>query len=785
MSGPSLTPTLDSICRMSAGLALGLLWLAAGCSGPGNTVQPPKRASGFTFEYTTLDSTFGHREVADIDGDGLNDIVLAHNPDESGGFVAWYDFPGRTRHTLADSLSVPGFQSYRACDMDVADLDGDGDPDVIGRFGLPNDDEHGLTVWFENPRPQGDPAGGWAVHTIGANRYVKDMHCADFDRDGRLDVMTRENTRVQVWFQESPDRWERREMDIPGHEGADVADLDSDGDPDVILNGYWLETPADARKGEYRQHSIDDKWWKQDSGSWMDNNCKVLAVDFGRDGRMEVLLSNSEKPGYPVSWYEFVDPVNGPWVEHVIADSLDYVHNLQAADFDLDGDLDVLAGEMTKGDDPDRLVVFLNQGNALAWEPLEISSTGCYSAAVGDVDTDGDADIVGLHNWDSGPVEIWLNSARPSKGLNLARWHYIRVDNDRRKWGDWAAPEWLRYFGLAMADATGDGYKDIISGRYFYRNPGGDMNAAWPRVDLGLNVDAMLFVDVDGDSLADVIGQALPVLYWLEADDRQGSSWNSHVIGEQPPTDHCNGQGYLSAQLIPGGKPEIVLEGGDGISYLTIPDDPAKGNWPRVLVAPHAYGMAAGDIDRDGLIDIAGYEIVSDTVNPVTWWKNPGNGQGDWQKFTLGRMEGPYPDRIALADLNGDSRLDIVATEESQVLAPKWRTAWFEQPEDPTRGGWTEHLVAVQYTTNSLDVADFDRDGDMDIVTGEHRGPKRMTIWENTGRGEFTPHVVDRGRENHLGARAADMDGDGDLDLVGICWDSYWECHLWRNDAIK
>lgn len=761
-------------------LTIAVAGLTAGCS---RAKEQSLSAPRISFEYVVLDSTFGHRKIADVDGDGLNDIVVAHNPDESGGLIAWYDFPGKTRHILADSLSVAGFQSYRACGFELADIDGDRDPDAVGRFGLPNDDEHGLTVWFENPRPAGNPAGRWTCHVIGANRYVKDIHAADFDRDGRMDVLTRENTRVQVWFQDAADQWVRKEIDIPGHEGADVADLDSDGDPDAILNGFWLETPEDARAGEYIQHSIDDKWWQQSSGSWMDNNCKVLAVDFGGDGKMEVILSQSEKPGYPVSWYGCADPINGPWVEHVIADSLDYVHNLQAADFDLDGDLDVLAGEMAHGDDPDCLVLFLNTGSAQAWDTLEIARGGCYSVSAGDVDTDGDMDIAGLHNWDSGPLEIWLNRTKNSHDINLARWHYIRVDSSRQKWGDWAEPGWLRYFGLSMADATGDGQADIISGRYFYRNPGGDMSAAWSRTDLGLNVDAMLFVDVDGDSLADAIGQALPSIYWLEATDRQGSGWSARVVCNQTPTDHCNGQGYLTAQIVPGGKSEIVLEGGDGISYICIPDNPESTEWPRVLVAQRAYGMAAGDIDRDGLIDIAGFEMVSDTVNPVTWWKNPGNGAGSWTKHTLGRMEGPYPDRIVLADLNGDGRLDLAATEESQMLAPKWSTVWFEQPEDLSAQSWNPHLLAVQYTTNSLDVADFDRDGDIDIATGEHRGPRRLTIWENTGKGRFTPHLVDRGRENHLGARAADMDGDGDLDLVGICWDSYGELHLWRNDS--
>src|SRR5690554_3775675 len=65
-------------------------------------------------------------------------------------------------------------------------------------------------------------------------------------------------------------------------------------------------------------------------------------------------------------------------------------------------------------------------------------------------------------------------------------WTYIQIDSTRAKWGDWNQPEWLRYFGLDMKDVTGNGYKDIVAGRYFYRNPGGDMTAVWHRTDLGM-----------------------------------------------------------------------------------------------------------------------------------------------------------------------------------------------------------------------------------------------------------------------------------------------------------
>ena len=72
-------------------------------------------------------------------------------------------------------------------------------------------------------------------------------------------------------------------------------------------------------------------------------------------------------------------------------------------------------------------------------------------------------------------------------------------------------------------------------------------------------MDGYLFVDVDGDEYADVIAEALPDVYWFEADNWKGSSWTCRKIGEIPKTDHVNGQGGRHDQIIKGGKEEIIL----------------------------------------------------------------------------------------------------------------------------------------------------------------------------------------------------------------------------------
>lgn len=370
--------------------------------------------------------------------------------------------------------------------------------------------------------------------------------------------------------------------------------------------------------------------------------------------------------------------------------------------------------------------------------------------------------------------------------LSLDNWTYIEVDNSRGKWGNWDEPKWLRYFGLAMEDVNGDGYKDIVAGRYFYRNPGGDMTGQWSRIMFDSNVDAMLILDVDGDEFADAIAEALPDVLWIEAKDKQGNSWKTTKIGTLPKTGHVNGQGYMLAQIVPGGKPEIILAAEDGIYYFEVPKDPQKGNWTKTKIVSEAMdeGIGVGDIDADGDIDIVCGREKGSRFS-VLWFVNPGDRSSDWPCKTVGPSD-HAPDRIVLADMNADGRLDVVVSEECYPgKEPDANLYWYEQLAGAE---FKRHIIITEYSLNNLDVADMDRDGDFDVITCEHKGPKgkfKLQIFENNGRGNFTEHIIDRGKESHLGARVADMDNDGDLDIVSVAWDSYQFLHLWRNDSRK
>ena len=716
--------------------------------------------------------------LADFDSDGNLDIWFSGNTDLKEGskdayLIEWYRNPG------TDGSNWQRYTIHKGnyLGATVGDIDGDGDWDIIsGR-------DYGTKqfVWLENT---GDFNSDWPEHTIRGNMpfHPDEVHIGDLNRDGRLDlvVATFRNNLYYIPCPKDPVKgeWElyRVATSDKAHGGADLADIDGDGDRDIVWGNCWYENSGNPTDIPWNEHIIDSLWT---------TSSKVITGDVDGDSEMEVFLCGEESDD-GIAWYKRTeDGDSESWDKHVVSSDYSHVHTLQLDDFDHDGDYDLLAAEMHQTKGQQRVTVFECLDIAQnSWKETILAETGSHNAKIGDLNNDGLPDVIGK-NWGGDlKAEIWLNNTPVESPFSMKNWTYIRVDSLRVKYGDFSGPVWLKYFGLAASDMTGDGFKDIVSGRYFYRNPGGDMTGAWQRVDFGFNVDACLVVDVDGDKYADVIGEALPDIYWLEAEDAACTKWKARKVASMDATSHVNGQGFRTGQIIADGKPEIILTGGteaNEINIFQIPDNPEKGNWPRTLVTGQATdeGFGLGDMDGDGDLDICSGNIYDGSKN-VAWWINPGDGSGNWAMQVVGSCVN-WPDRCEMSDINDDGKLDIIVSEEWALDG--CNVFWFEQPgAGPFSGEWKRHLIVNQFTTNSMDVEDMDKDGLPEVITCEHRGTEKLAIWKkvDNGRG-WIENIISRSRESHLGALAVDLDNDNDLDIVSIAWDNYRNLHVWIN----
>jgi hypothetical protein len=329
------------------------------------------------------------KAVADIDKDGDPDLIAGGW--EAGG-LAWYENPRWQRHQIAEGQQF-------STDIETCDVDRDGDQDVVSL-------RWESIVWYESP--------SWKPHRIAADT-VHDVEVADLDGDGDCDAVARGQTefngsghRLLLYEQVTPASWRRRDLPIPNGEGLATADLDRDGDIDVIINQHWLEnTPA----REWPLHSF--------TSSWTHGDAFVAAGDMNGDGRIDIVHSPAELKDerYRVSWFEAPsDPRSGDWKEHIVADSVEAVlHSLNVADFDNDGRLDIATAEMTQGADPDDVRIHLNPGqDGTRWSPKRIGVGGSHSMRAIDIDRDGDIDLFG-GNWNGEGIHIYRNDRGSAK----------------------------------------------------------------------------------------------------------------------------------------------------------------------------------------------------------------------------------------------------------------------------------------------------------------------------------------------------------------------------------
>lgn len=298
----------------------------------------------------------------------------------------------------------------------VTDLDHDGILDIlVADLGspVPSDDRLGRVLWLK-----GRKAGGYETRIVLSRLgRVCDVEPADFDGDGDLDLVVA----VFGWHvageillleqRKAADgsvEFVRKTLDDRhGTIHVPVVDLNRDGRPDfVALIAQEFESVV-AFLSEGGGKFVKRTLFTAPNPAFGSSGLQMIDLD--RDGDLDAVLSNGDvydspliKPYHGVSWLENQGPEQ-PFVRHAIG-PIYGAHRALAGDMDGDGDLDIVAtsflgepyyGAMRKAVEADAVILFeQTKPGEFRRHALERETCDYPTVALGDVDGDGKLDIV-------------------------------------------------------------------------------------------------------------------------------------------------------------------------------------------------------------------------------------------------------------------------------------------------------------------------------------------------------------------------------------------------------
>lgn len=312
---------------------------------------------------------------------------------------------------------------------------------------------------------------------------------ADINKDGKPDVfVSEEGTNEVLWYPNNlPGAWVRNVIDpsMDGVIGLDMVDFNGDGNVDAAAAGWTA--------GQVAWYASDGgspiTWTRTIIESQLDRPNVIITGDVDGDEDQDIVLTIYGQDD--VVWYE--NQLPGDWIKHTIDAGLTAPSMPALADFDNDSDQDIAVVAQQK------VMLYRNNLPGGEWSSLVVDSYIEYgfSLKVGDIDGDGDPDIV-------------ANASEAMGNEPDVCWY--KNEEGGTKWTEYTVTSNLAFTRVVdVGDIDLDGKNDIVvSDNYgdkvvWFKNIDG--GSTWTQYTVGMldGANNVLVYDIDGDSKPDIL----------------------------------------------------------------------------------------------------------------------------------------------------------------------------------------------------------------------------------------------------------------------------------------